>query len=165
MTLPILDEAFVDHQLALFKDRAKRTLPRSDALKVFDRVERNPLFFQQWLILLMANKSLSPDAAITVIMEDLGQQFGFDETWKKLDVFQRAVCRIMADGEAQPYSTSAYAKLEALTRAGTPTTPRVQSSVRRLSRLGWIEKGEEVWHMIDPILVLWVRAGPQDDFV
>ena len=113
----------------------------------------------------MANKSLSPDAAIAVIMEALGQQFGFDETWKKLDVLQRAVCRIMADSEAQPYSANAYAKLAELTRVAPPTTSRVQSSVRRLSRLGWIEKGEEVWHMIDPILVLWVRARPQDDFV
>lgn len=165
LTLPILDEAFVDHQLALFKDRAKRTLARGDALKVFERVERNPLFFQQWLIQLMANKSVSPDAAITVIMEDLGQQFGFDATWKKLDGLQRAVCRILAESEDQPYSADAYAKLATLTGAAPPTTTRVQSSVRRLSRLGWIEKGEEAWHMIDPILVLWVRARPQDDFL
>ncbi len=165
LTLPVLGEAFVDHQLGLFKDRAKRTLARSDALKVFERVEQNPLFFQQWLILLMAHKSLSPDAAITSIMEDLGQQFGFDATWKKLDVLQRAVCRIMADSEAQPYSANANAKLAALTRAGPPTTPRVQSAVRRLSRLGWIEKGNEVWRMIDPILALWVRARPQEDFL
>ncbi|MGK3946984.1 hypothetical protein ABK046_52530, partial [Streptomyces caeruleatus] len=77
-----------------------------------------PLFFQQWLIVLMANKALSPDAAIATIMEDLGQQFGFDETWKKLDVLQRAVSRILADGESQPYSANAYAKLMLITGAG-----------------------------------------------
>jgi len=165
MTLPVLGDEFVDHQLAVFKDRAKRTLNRADALSAFERIEHNPLFFQQWLIALMAHKTLSPDAAIGVVLEELGIQFGFYTHWGKLDSLQRAVIRILAEGERQPYSAAATEQLTKLTQGTSPEVSQIQTAVRRLSRRGMLEKQEDQWRLEDPLLELWIRSRPAEDFI
>ncbi|MCA1937028.1 MAG: hypothetical protein LDL37_16410 [Asticcacaulis sp.] len=164
MTLPVLDDGFVDHQLAVFRAKARRRIERSDALRVFARIEHNPLFFQQWLIALMAHDRLTPDTAMTHVLDELGAQFGFDRLWSGLSPLQRATLRLLAEHIEQPYAESSTARLAALTGGGAPTIDRVQTALRRLSRLGVAEKVERAWRLNDPLLEVWVRSRPETDF-
>ncbi|WP_298330341.1 hypothetical protein [Asticcacaulis sp.] len=164
MTLPALDDGFVDHQLAVFRAKARRRIERGDALRVFARIENNPLFFQQWLIALMAHDRLTPDTAMTHVLDELGAQFGFDRMWSGLSSLQRAILRLLAEHIEQPYAESSTARLAALTGEGVPANDRVQTALRRLSRLGVAEKVERAWRLNDPLLEVWVRGRPETDF-
>lgn len=164
MTLPTLDEKFVDHQLQVFKSKAKRKINRADALSVFGKVEQNPLFFQQWLIAMMAHASLTPDTAIDHVLAELGEQFGFDDVWFDLGDLQRAVLRLLAEHTKQIYGDTSTKRMASLTGQEEPSNPKVQSAIRRLSRLGIAEKLEDQWKLNDPLLEVWVRARPKRDF-
>lgn len=165
MTLPTLDEAFVDHQLKVYKSKAKRAIERTEALRVFDKVERNPLFFQQWLIAMMAHASLTPKTALTHVLDGFGEQFGFADTWNDLKPLQRATMRLLADHVDQIYADASTTKLARMTGEDAPTRSKVLSAVRRLSRLGVAEKLEDRWSLNDPLLEVWVRARPDTDFI
>lgn len=164
MTLPALDEGFVDHQLAVFRAKARRKVDRGDALSVFERIERNPLFFQQWLIALMAHDGLTPDTAIAYVLDELGAQFGFDRIWAGLTPLQRAALRLLADRVEQLYAEASTERMARLTGEAAPANDKVQTALRRLSRLGVAEKSDKAWRLSDPLLEVWVRGRPDGDF-
>lgn len=163
MTLPDLDEEFVDHQLAVFTSKARRNIDRADAVAVFDKIGRNPLFFQQWLIAMMVHSGLTPDTAIVHVLDELGAQFGFDKTWNDLSALQRAVLRLLAEHVGQLYAEASTARMASLTGEPVPTNAGVQTALRRLSRLGMAEKWGNAWRINDPLLEVWVRGRPEAD--
>ncbi|MFT3996921.1 MAG: hypothetical protein QM667_05910, partial [Asticcacaulis sp.] len=139
MTLPELDDGFVDHQLGVFKNKARRRIDRGEALGAFARIGRNPLFFQQWLIALMAHDGLTPETAIAHVLDELGAQFGFDRAWRDLSALQRAVLRLLAEEVAQLYAETSTARMAQLTGEAPPENDRVQTarSSQTHSRLIW----------------------------
>ncbi|MBB3810407.1 ATP-binding protein [Pseudochelatococcus contaminans] len=164
MTLPELDEEFIDHQLAVFKSKAKRKIERTDALAVFDKIQRNPLFFQQWLIALMVHSELTPATAIDHVLADIGVQFDFDRIWRGLSGLQRAVLRLLVEQTEQIYAEASTARMASLTGKSAPSNAAVQTAIRRLSRLGMAEKWENTWRLNDTLLEVWVRGRPDTDF-
>lgn len=165
MTLPELDDAFVDHQLEVFKSKAKRKLDRADALRVFNTVERNPLFFQQWLIAMMAHAQLTPDSAVEFVLDSLGEQFSFDDIWNDLQPLQRAVMRLLAERVDRIYGEDSTRRMGRMTRSRRPGNAKVLGALRRLSRLGVAEKWDRDWRLNDPLLEIWVRSRPDGEFL
>lgn len=164
MSLPDLGEDFVDHQLAVFRGKARRRIDRADAIAVFDRVQRNPLFFQQWLIAMMVHAELTADTAIDHVLDEMGMQFGFDRVWSDLSALQRAVLRLLAEHVGQIYAEASTARMAGLTGGPAPSNASVQTAIRRLSRLGMAEKWDDSWLLNDTLLEVWVRGRPDADF-
>lgn len=156
--LPPLGADFVDHQLAVFEARAKRRLGRPEALRVFKKVSDNPLFFQQWLITMMAHTRLSSEEAVDRVLDDLGRQFSFDEAWNKLSPLQRAVTRLLAQKTDQIYGAASVKRLASATGSVSPSDAMVLAAIRRLSRLGLAEKQGDRWSLNDPLFETWVLA-------
>jgi hypothetical protein len=163
MTLPELDGEFVDHQLAVFKSKAKRKIDRGEAIAVFERIGRNPQFFQQWLIALMVHSELTPETAIGYVLDEMGAQFGFDKMWNSLSLLQRAVLRLLAEHTEQIYGEASTTRLAKLTGEPGPANTAVQTALRRLSRLGVAEKWEDAWRLNDTLLEVWVLGRPERD--
>jgi hypothetical protein len=164
MTLPILGDAFVDHQLEIFQSKAKRSINRGDALSVFEKVEHNPMFFQSWLIAMMAHSTLTPDTAIDHVLTEIGERFGYDKVWKDLHPLQRAVLQLIAIDTAHLYGGESIKLLESLTPDSKPSNVNVQSAIRRFSRFEIIENEDNVWRINDPLLKVWVRGRPKSEF-
>jgi hypothetical protein len=163
--LPVLDAAFVDHQLGVFSERAKRKINRAEALKVFRKVGKSPLFFQQWLIAMMAHARLTGEQAIDRVLDDMGRQFAFDQAWEKLAPLQRAVTNLLAQRVDQIYSADSVARLAAMTKGAAPGDAAILAAIRRLSRLGLAEKQDDRWTLTDPLFELWVLAREDRDLV
>lgn len=165
MTLPQLDAAFVDHQLGIFKSKAKRKVSREDALRVFTKVEHNPLFFQQWLIALMAHDRLDADSAIAYVLEELGQQFGFADLWDDLGRLDRATLHLLAVRSDEIYGDDALTALGKKLGGAKPAKSKVQTAIRKLKRKGTAETSDDGWRMNDPLFEVWVRTRPDGDFL
>ncbi|MEM9840542.1 MAG: ATP-binding protein [Pseudomonadota bacterium] len=163
-TLPQLGDDFVDHQLGVFKSKAKRKIDRDDALRIFREVEHNPLFFQQWLIALMAYEELNADTAVAHVLDELGTEFGFAAIWEKLGSLDRATLRMLAEDSPQIYTEAVAAKMAKLTNQPRPSGAKVQASVRKLSRYGAIEKVAKDWQIQDPLFGTWTRSRAVDEF-
>lgn len=141
MTLPELDEEFIDHQLAVFKSKAKRKIERTDALAVFDKIQRNPLFFQQWLIALMVHSELTPATAIDHVLADIGVQFDFDRIWRGLSGLQRAVLRLLVEQTEQIYAEASTARMASLTGKSAPSNAAVKQRSGASPVWAWRKNG------------------------
>lgn len=103
LDLPPLGRDFVDHQLRALASSSKAKVERQAALDVFARFERNPLFFQRWLMTLALQPGLSAEEAVAAIKAEIAEEFGFPATWIELNATQRIVARMLADGVRQVY--------------------------------------------------------------
>lgn len=72
--------------------------------------------------------------------------------------------RLLADRVDQIYADPFANRLAQMTGDDLPTSSKVLSAVRQLSRLGVAEKQEDRWSLNDPLLEVWVRARPDKDF-
>ena len=64
MTLPILGDDFVKHQLEIAGRNSKRKFDPTRAKAVFETFDHSPLFFNRWLTRLMIEADLTSELAI-----------------------------------------------------------------------------------------------------
>jgi hypothetical protein len=162
--LPPLEISFVDHQLKAFRATSKSKVEREDAVVVFERFERNPMFFQRWLTTLALNPNMSGKQAIELVQLEVAEELGFAARWAALAPIQRAVARLIADRTDGLFGRKGAAALAALTKEDAPPPQRVQAALRRLLRLGVADKRDNEWRMSDPLFETWVRSRPKTDF-
>ncbi len=162
--LPPLDESFVDHQLKASGATSKAKVDRDEALTVFERFERNPMFFQRWLTTLSLNPTMPGSDAIDLVQAQIADEFGFPKQWLQLSSTQRTAARLIADQSPQLFGRKGAERWRALTSGDSPATQTVQAAVRRLSRLGLVDKWGDDWRLADPMFEAWVRGRPKSDF-
>jgi len=162
--LPSLDSAFVDHQLQAFRATSKAKVERVAAIAIFERFERNPLFFQRWLMTLALNPDLPGEEAVERVQSEVAEEFGFMARWIDLSAPQRLVVRMLACGVKRIYSKEASEFAEKLTSATAPPPSRLQTALERLSRLGLVDEWEDDLRLSDPLFESWVRERPPSEF-
>ena len=162
--LPLLDDDFVDHQLRAFAASSKAKVSREAALDVFARFDRNPLFFQRWLMTLALQPGLPVQDAIASVRAAIAEEFGFAAKWVDLSATQRLTARMLADGVGQIYGKEGDDYIAQLTGVAPPSVSAIQAALSRLSRLGHVDKWEDDWRFTDPLFEAWVRERPRSEF-
>lgn len=162
--LPVMDEGFVDHQLAAFRATSKAKVRRETALDIFNRFDRSPLFFQRWLTTIALHPELGEEAAIGEVQAEIAAEFGFGRQWLELSALQRAAARLLAEKVGRIYGQEGAERYTALVGTARPEPSQIQSALKRLSRLGLADKVEGEWRLTDPIFEAWVRNRPASDF-
>lgn len=166
LELPELNSKFVTHQLQAFRAVSKSKILKRDALDAFENCEKNPLFFQKWLMKLALYPSIKPKEAFVMLQEELAEEFGFRSLWLNLRPIQRAVARLIAESMQNIYTDKGISKIAEMTGTTPSTTSQLQSAIKRLSRKGIIdrEKKRSPWGVSDPLLAAWIRARPDSEF-
>jgi uncharacterized protein len=141
-SLPAFDTAFVDHMLNAFHRATGRKLEHSAAVKVFDAMQRQPAF-REVVASLTAHPQWSLTDAYAEYRRRLAADSGFVRTWNELSAFDRAVLLLIASGEKSPYAQRALKRLGNALGGTTPSTHQVQSSLRRLTGRGLIQRDEQ----------------------
>lgn len=159
-----LKEDFVDHQLEIFHGSSMSEIKRERALEIFDRVAKNPLFFQRWLQTIMAQPSMSENDAIDAVLENFARQFGFNQSWSELNRTQRIMVRMVASQVAQIYDESRDKFIMELTGQKPPSKQALQKAAHELCELQILDKLDEVWRVADPIFESWVKNLPASRF-
>ena len=164
LSLPTMDDTFVDHQLKVFKETSKAKVDRTKAIEIFAEFENNPFFFQRWLITLAINPTISEEDAIISVQREIAEELVFVQQWLSLNDLQRATARMLAEKIDQIYGKEGGEFIKTLTRNETPTTSAVQSAVKKLARLGLVDKWEDTWRICDPLFESWIKNRPLSDF-
>lgn len=164
VNLPELGTDFVDHQLRAFKKVSTRKVAKTVAVSTFERCEKNPLFFQKWLMKLALHPSTAPEDAFGILQDEIAEEFGFTRLWLELRPIQRTMARLVAESTPQVYGESGVARIRALTGKNPPAASKLQSAINRLSRRDIIDKSDEKWQISDPLLAAWIRARLESEF-
>ncbi len=161
---PRLDLTFVDHQLAALHASSKVEISRADAVAVFERFGRNPLFMQRWLMTRGLNAELSAGEATERVESEVALEFGFADKWRRLTSLQRAVARALAERVAPIFGQVGGKRIAMLLNETPPPPQRTQAALRRLVRLGHADKWDTDWRLTDPLFESWIKTRPDSDF-
>lgn len=164
LTLPEFEEGFVDHQLDVFRKTYRRTIDRGEALRFFERFNRNPMFFQRWLITLGLHPGLSEAEASARTVQDLARQLDFDRNWRELTTAQRAVARLVAERTEGLFGEAAAPRLAELSGGTAPSPQARQTAMRLLARRGIVDKLAAEWRITDPLFERWILDRGADEF-
>jgi len=162
--LPRLDEAFIDHQLAVCASVFTRNIERPAALDAFAHFDNNPQLFQQWLMAFGTRSELSAQQAIAEVEQQFAEELGFGIQWRELTPAQRATARMLAESVQSMFGAEGAAFIEALTGGPAPSPSTRQAAIKRLSRLGLADKRDAQWQLSEPLFENWVRGRPGQDF-
>lgn len=160
--LPPLGPEFVDHQLGVFHKVYRRKLDRDVALAFFERFQRNPLFFQRWIMTLGLYRGMAEDEAAELTALQLAEDLELDEKWLAMTAGHRAMARIVAERIGEPFGETGAIRYSELTRSEAPIPQTRQSYVRTLLRRGIVDQWEDEWRIADPIFERWILdRGPE----
>lgn len=162
--LPSMTEDFVIHQLNAFEQASKAKIERKKALEIFRRFDRNPLFFQRWLMKMVIHPHLSENDAIDAVQRDLATEFGFSRLWLNLNSNQRIMARMIANRVEQIYGNNGSQFIVDLTNRVPPPKSALQAAISRLSRLGMLDKWDKAWRIGDPLFESWIKNRPSSEF-
>ncbi|MDG3042651.1 ATP-binding protein [Roseicyclus marinus] len=161
LTLPPLGPDFVAHQLEVFHAVFQRRLDPATAQGFFDRFGGNPMAFQRWLMTLGQYRELPEDVAAERTATALAHDLDFDRIWLELQPHHRAMARILAEGDHDPFGATGAARFEALTGQPAPIPQTRQSHVRTLARRGLADQWDREWRLTDPLFEAWVLDRPE----
>ncbi|MSU89629.1 hypothetical protein GE300_08365 [Rhodobacteraceae bacterium 2CG4] len=160
--LPPLDDGFVDHMLARFREVTGRKLKTGEAMRVFETYERNPQLFRVWLDRRVDYPDLDADDAALRARAELARSEGFLKIWADMTPELRVVTRMLA--ERQPAITGQPGS-ERSAALGQPMTPsQIQTRLNTLTRNGIADKLARERVLTDPAFAEWVRARPAEEF-
>jgi hypothetical protein len=163
LTLPPLGPDFVTHQLAVFHRVFQRRLDPGIALAFFDRFGANPMVFQRWLMTLGQYRDLPEEAAADQTADALAHDLEFDRLWLGLQPHHRAMARILAERDHDPFGVTGAERFAALTGQPAPIPQTRQSHVRTLARRGLADQWDKEWRLSDPLFEAWVLGRPEEE--
>lgn len=156
LTLPPLDDRFVLHQLGVFRAIYRRTLKKKVALAYFERLGRNPMFFQHWLITLGLNPSMDEDTAMRHAEAGLAAALDFDGTWLDLGPLHRAMAVLVAERCPELFGRRGAERLAEITGEDAPSPQVRQSALRLLERRQIVDTFEKERRIADPLFERWI---------
>lgn len=162
--LPPLGPEFVDHQLGVFHDVYRRRLDREVALRFFDRFQRNPLFFQRWIMTLGLYRGMAEEEAAELTAQQLAEDLELDAKWLEMTSGHRAMARLIAERVPEPFGETGAARYAELAGAAAPIPQTRQSYVRTLLRRGIVDQWETEWRIADPVFERWILDRGADAF-
>lgn len=161
-----LGPPFVDHLLGAFERATGERLDAAQAHAAFESLHRSPYFFRMLLEQLLPLPKRDIPAALARLREGLAASLGYDRLWLSLTGVQRALAATLARGASAPFGEANRSEIGRLHGEPAPTIAQTQSALRRLSRLGVVQKagGRSAWEFDDPELQRWIAGLPDESF-
>ena len=156
--LPPLDESFVDHILRTMADVAGRSPERRQMLDAFNALHGNPYYFRAVVEAMLLNPGLDANAAVEDVRGRIAAELGYPQTWLSLTPLQRAVAETLLE-HAKPFSRASRDAIAERLGDQAPPPSRVQAALRRLERLGLVDRQNGGWAPADPEWADWVRRA------
>lgn len=160
VTLPELDDRFVDDRLRFLSERSAARVNRAALISAFDTLGRTPEYFNELVLMLMlANDG---DVAGALQRWQAVRAEAFDaETLKDLRPLDGAVLKMLASPKApSPYSLEAESRLSADPKVDHVNSSRIQGSLRKLVARGLIAPTGATggYEIEDRALLLYLRS-------
>ena len=156
--LPPLGEPFVDHVLGTMADVAGRRPPRRQMFAAFNALHGNPYYFRTVVEAMLLNPSLDASGAVEDVRGRVAAELGFPHTWLSLTPLQRAVAKALLE-HARPFSRASRSAIAGMLGIEPPSPGRVQAALRRLERLGLVDRQNGGWVPADAEWADWVREA------
>lgn len=162
LVMPSLGEDFLIDRIEVFRDRTGRHLDMEPVRAVFEQVGFSPAHLNKLLVQLMIAGGTDIQA---LHAEYAGDAFDdtFPTVWQQLKPMDRALLQLLALGHG---SSGLYSLVERqrlaglLNEASAPSPARVQTSQKRLEKLGLLSPIGEVgrYEIEDPAFAYWLRT-------
>lgn len=156
--LPSLGEPFVDHILKTMANVAQRRPHRQEMLTAFNALHGNPYYFRTLVESMLLNPGLTTATALSEVRHRIAAELGFPNIWLSLTPLQRAVAQVLLH-HGKPFSQSARAAMAENLDGELPSPGRIQAALRRLQRLGLVDRQNGGWRIADPEWADWVRTA------
>jgi len=154
--LPSLGEPFAEHILATMAKVAGRHPERRPMLAAFNAVHGNPYYFRMVVEAMLLNPDLATGDALADVRDRIATELGYPQTWYSLTPLQRAVAQTLLE-HAKPFSHTSRSAMADKLGDRAPSPSRVQAALRRLERLGLVERRNGGWGPADPEWADWLR--------
>ena len=164
LDLPTLTDAFVDHQLKVFRVASRSKIERAKALEVFHQFKSNPMLFQRWLMKIAIHPNMSDSDAFSTVHAEFAEEFGFNRIWLGLSRTQRIMARMLASRTEHIYGRKGADFISDLTGEYRPSKSALQAAVGLLTRRGIVDKWNDEWRIADPLFETWINGRPTSDF-
>ncbi len=161
--LPPLEADFVAFQLGFYPKGAPK-VDMATAMAVFERLDRNPDYFRQWLRRMALSGDGSAEVIEALIREEIEHDQGFAEIWVALQPHDRVVLRLIAEGNRAIYGEDGTRAMRRLGLTDPPSKSTRQTAMNNLVKAGLADNEGGTRIVTDPILHQWVRARPLSDF-
>ena len=162
--LPMLGSAFVHHQLAMQSTVSRRVIDQATAAEMFSRLECNPGYFRKWMDRMSSLPDATSEQAFEAIQDEIAEEFGYRQRWIRMSTLHRAMARLVAENEPDPFGKAGAERLTKLSRAPAPSPQKRQTAMKYLERHDIVLKGELGYLLPDPIFAAWIRARPTREF-
>lgn len=156
--LPPLGEPFFDHILTTMANVAGTRPDREEMQKAFYALHGNPYYFRTVVEAMLLNPDLATGEAMADVRARVASELGFPHTWLSLTPLQRAVAKTLLEN-AKPYSAASRSAIGEGLEDSVPSPGRVQAALRRLERLGLVDRQNGGWVLADPEWADWVRQA------
>ena len=154
--LPALGEPFVDHILATLADVAQRNPDRHEMLGAFNDLHNNPYYFRMLVETMLLYPGHTAATALQDVRDRIAAELGYQDIWLSLSPLQRAVAQALLD-HAKPFGRSSLNFVADKLDDTMPSTSRIQAALRRLQRLGLVDRENGGWRLADPEWATWIR--------
>ena len=162
--LPSLGEEFVDHLFQTFKKTVRHAPKRRELLSAFDQLHRNPHFFRVLIETLLLNPPLAVAEGLEQVRGRVADELGYTNIWLGCNPLQRAVAQALAAGRRNPFSRSfREAAGRALGEVVPPSSSRIQAALRKMERLGLVDRGTGGWALADLEFGAWITQQAGDE--
>lgn len=156
---PPISEGFVNHQLSAILGNSQEKLGREEALKIFNKFDRNPYFFQSFLTEINAHRHISKNDAFNNVQAKMQKEFEFQSIWDSLDTSQRVMAWLLANNT----------KTDEEFITGFPnrvlsTSFSRQDTLEQLSNLDVAENWRGKWQINDSLFKIWIKNQPPPEF-
>ncbi len=163
LLLPPLGLEFVKHQMVFYPNQAPK-IEEADAMAAFERLGRNPDYFQRWMRLRAVSPALSGKEVADQVEVDVAGELGFEKTWLDLKDPHRLVLRMLASGVSDIYSTEAQKFMVGLGVSVPPESSAIQTAFNTLERKDLVDNWEGNRQITDTLFENWVLSRPESDF-
>lgn len=155
---PLLQEDFVGHVAAKFREATKRELNQALALRMLERLGHQPAPFLQVVGNAMSDPRLSLDQALDVMLSPRADS-AWAVTWRSLTALQRAALRLVAQAQP-PTAAQSLAQVAAGLGEARVTASSVDRALKSLLARGLIEKAQR-YEVVDPVMRAWLLENLQ----
>ena len=162
--LPPLTEDFVRHQLQAYERTFQDKLSEKDALDAFERLDRNPTYFQRWLQEHGLDPDRTPEETFSALERQVVADQGLLQTWLELSPRHRLIAWVLTQ-DVPLYGQAADALVKETFGLDLPKHAIRQSLMRRLVTEDVVEDWNRKRRIPDPLLRDWIARRPAEEFM
>jgi hypothetical protein len=155
---PLLGRDFVEYIAQRFEESTRRTLPVAPAWKAFQAFHQQPEPFLTAVVSMVLQPSLSLDAAVAAVAENLARGENHEGVWAGLDALQKALVRLLAaDPQLKPFSKPVLQQLRVVLGVEKLAATHVQRALSKLEHVV-MKSPRDTYEFENEAFADWVRT-------